>query len=191
MNVEEITQALMQDARNISYTNRHIPPVYQIHSQARLLIIGQAPGRQVEKTLIPFHDPSGKKLMEWLNLSEEEFYGKQVAIMPMDFYYPGKGKTGDWPPRSFIAKEYHQKLRALMPNIELTVLVGRYAIDYYLKETKYRNLTETVKHYQEYLPDYFPIVHPSPLNFRWQKNNPWFVSQVVPDLKRQVARVLK
>lgn len=110
--------------------------------------------------------------------------------MPMDFYYPGKGKTGDLPPRKFIASEYHQMIRSLMPNIQLTILVGKYAIDYYLKGRKYKNLTETVRHYDEYLPEYFPIVHPSPLNFRWQKNNPWFEAEVVPLLKESIADAL-
>ena len=111
--------------------------------------------------------------------------------MPMDFYYPGKGKTGDLPPRKFIAREYHEKLLQTMPDVQLTILVGRYAVDYYLKGRKERNLTETIRNYAAYLPEYFPIVHPSPLNFRWQGKNPWFQEEVIPVLRQQVAAALR
>ena len=110
--------------------------------------------------------------------------------MPMDFYYPGKGKTGDLPPRKFIAEEYHEDIMKLMPKTQLIILIGEYAIKYYLKDTRKKNLTETVKCFQEYLPKYFPIVHPSPLNFRWQAKNPWFERDVVPVLKQKVHTIL-
>ena len=109
----------------------------------------------------------------------------------MDFYYPGKAKTGDLPPRKFIAQEYHEKFLKLMPNIELTLLVGKYSIDYYLGKEKKKNLTETVENYQEYLPKYFPIVHPSPLNFRWLGKNPWFEEKTVKELQKRVRKILK
>jgi len=108
----------------------------------------------------------------------------------MDFYYPGKGKSGDLPPRKFIAQEYHPKILRLMPDVRLTILIGKYAMDYYLRDRKKKNLTETVAAYQEYLPEYFPIVHPSPLNFRWQAKNPWFAEQVVPQLQKIVHEIL-
>ena len=108
----------------------------------------------------------------------------------MDFYYPGKGKTGDLPPRPFIAREYHAALLQQMPDVRLTVLVGRYAIGFYLKGREERTLTETVRNFHSFLPSRFPIVHPSPLNFRWQARNPWFVSEVVPELRRRVAESL-
>lgn len=111
--------------------------------------------------------------------------------MPMDFYYPGKGKTGDLPPRKFIANEYHQEILTLMPKVELTILIGQYAIKYYLKNQMKENLTETVRNYQEYLPKYFPIVHPSPLNFRWQAKNQWFEKDVVPVLQKIVETILE
>ena len=123
-------------------------------------------------------------------VDEATFYSKKIAIMPMDFYFPGKGKTGDLPPRKFIAEEYHEKLLALMPNVKLIILIGEYAIKYYLKDTKKENLTETVRCFQEYLPKYFPIVHPSPLNFRWQAKNPWFLKDVVPVLRKKVSEIL-
>lgn len=185
--LEQVIQNIEQDPRNQSYTERHIPPIFQIHEHARILIVGQAPGRKAEESLIPFHDISGKVLMEWLGMSPEEFYGPDTSIMPMDFYYPGKGRSGDLPPRSFIAETYHADLLALMPEIELTVLIGRYACAYYLKSRQKQNLTETVRNYQEYLPEYFPITHPSPLNQRWRKNHPWFLEETIPALKEQVA----
>lgn len=188
-NWQKIKEKIMQDPRNKSYTERNIPPILQVNAHARVLIVGQAPGRKVEESLIPFHDKSGDRLMEWLGMTKDVFYSDQVAIMPMDFYYPGKGKTGDLPPRKFMS-EYHQEILALMPDIQLTVLIGKYSIDYYLKDRKKKNLTETVRAYREYLPSYFPIVHPSPLNCRWLKANPWFEEEVVPALQERVANAL-
>lgn len=189
MTVEEITRQLMEDERNRSYTERGIPPIYQISDRAKILIIGQAPGRKVEETKIPFNDKSGEKLIGWMGIDRETFYSPEIAIVPMDFYYPGKGKTGDLPPRKFIAEEYHPKILSMMPEIRLTILIGKYSMDYYLKDKK-KNLTETVRAYKEYLPKYFPIVHPSPLNFRWQAKNPWFEAEVVPELQTMVDRAL-
>ena len=190
MTVEEIIKQLEQDKRNESYTNRGVSPVFQVDKDARILIIGQAPGRKVEETGIPFNDKSGEKLISWMGIDKETFYSKKIAIVPMDFYYPGKGKSGDLPPRKFIAEEYHPEILNLMPDISLTILIGKYSMDYYLKDRKKRNLTETVEAFREYLPDYFPIVHPSPLNFRWQAKNPWFEEEVVPALQKRVQEVL-
>lgn len=191
MTLDEVITALKGDERNQSYTDRGVGPVFQIHEQARLLLIGQAPGAKVDATGIPFHDKSGETLMDWLGMTPAAFYSEAVAILPMDFYYPGKGKTGDLPPRKFIADEYHKTLRALMPHVEMTVLIGKYAVDYYLKGRTAKNLTETVRNYASYGPEFFPIVHPSPLNFRWQAKNPWFLEEVVPVLKARVAEMMR
>ena len=188
---DEITEKLRQDPRNASYTKRGVGPIYQLSDQAEILIIGQAPGRKVEESGVPFADKSGEKLREWMGVSEEEFYSQKIAILPMDFYYPGKGKTGDLPPRKFIAEEYHPEILKLMPNIKLTILIGQYAMKCYLASTAKGNLTETVRAFQDYLPEYFPIVHPSPLNFRWQAKNPWFEKEVVPVLRERVRMILK
>ena len=188
---DEITEKLRQDPRNASFTSRGVGPIYQLSDQAEILIIGQAPGRKVEESGVPFADKSGEKLREWMGVSEEEFYSKKVAILPMDFYYPGKGKTGDLPPRKFIAEEYHPEISKLMPNIKLTILIGQYAMKYDLGSEAQENLTETVRAFQDYLPEYFPIVHPSPLNFRWQAKNPWFEEEVVPVLRERVREILK
>ena len=190
MHLQEIIDQLKTDERNAAYTARGIGPIFQIHEEAKILIIGQAPGKKVEESGIPFHDKSGEKLMTWMGIDSQIFYSSAISIMPMDFYYPGKAKTGDKPPRRFIAQEYHREILQLMPDLALTILVGKYAIDYYLKGRKERNLTETVRNYQAYLPDYFPIVHPSPLNFRWQARNPWFEADVVPELQKRVYEIL-
>ena len=186
-----ITEKLKRDPRNTSYTKRGVGPIYQLSDKAEILIIGQAPGRKVEESGVPFADKSGEKLREWMGVSEEEFYSKKVAILPMDFYYPGKGKTGDLPPRKFIAEEYHPEISKLMPNIKLTILIGQYATKYYLGSKAQENLTETVRAFHDYLPEYFPIVHPSPLNFRWQAKNPWFEKEVVPILQKQIREILE
>ena len=189
-NFTKIRDALISDERNSDYSKRGILPIYQVSEEAKILIIGQAPGAKVEENGIPFMDKSGEKLRDWMGVNEATFYSKRIALMPMDFYFPGRGKTGDLPPRKFIAEDYHEKMLALMPKIKLTILIGEYAIKYYLKDTKKENLTETVRCFQEYLPKYFPIVHPSPLNFRWQAKNPWFEKDVVPMLRQKVHEIL-
>ena len=190
MNAEEVVEKLKTDERNRSYTERGVMPVFQAGPGAKVLISGQAPGKKVEESGIPFNDKSGEKLIRWMGIDRETFYSEKIAIVPMDFYYPGKGKTGDLPPRKFIAREYHPQILRMMPDIRLTILIGRYSMDYYLKGKMKKNLTETVAAYREYLPEYFPIVHPSPLNFRWEAKNPWFEEQVVPVLQKTVQDIL-
>ena len=187
---DKIIKRLKEDSRNKSYTERGIPPIFQVSPKAQILIIGQAPGKKVEESLIPFNDKSGEKLVQWMGIDRDTFYSEKIAILPMDFYYPGKGRTGDLPPRSFIAKEYHKDILDLMPDIKLTILIGSYSMKYYLGKEMKDNLTETVRSYKEYLPKYFPIVHPSPLNFRWQKANPWFEGEIVPVLRDMVGKIL-
>ena len=190
MSISNIVEKIKSDERNAEYTERGIPPIFQLNAGAKILIIGQAPGRKVEESKIPFDDKSGEKLITWMGIDRETFYSDKIAILPMDFYYPGKGKTGDLPPRKFIAEEYHRDLLAELGDVQMTILIGKYAMDYYLKGDMKRNLTETVRCFAEYLPNYFPIVHPSPLNFRWQAKNPWFMEEVVPVLERRVSDIL-
>ena len=190
MSISKIVEELKADERNAEYTRRGIPPIFQLNKDAKILIIGQAPGRKVEESKIPFDDKSGEKLISWMGIDRKTFYSDKIAILPMDFYYPGKGKTGDLPPRKFIAEEYHREFLDELTNVEMTLLIGKYSMDYYLKGKMKRNLTETVRSYEEYLPKYFPIVHPSPLNFRWQAKNPWFTEDVVPVLAERVAKIL-
>lgn len=191
MSLKDIIKQIELDKRNAEYTNKNIPPILQVDKEARILIVGQAPGKKVEESLIPFNDKSGETLISWMGIDKDTFYSKEIAIVPMDFYYPGKAKTGDLPPRKFIAQEYHEPILKELNNIDLTILIGKYSMDYYLKGRTKKNLTETVKCFDEYLPKYFPIVHPSPLNFRWQAKNPWFVQDVVPVLKKTVKKILK
>lgn len=191
MSLNDIISQIENDSRNYEYTKRNIPPILQVNSKAKVLIIGQAPGKKVEESLIPFNDKSGDTLISWMGIDRDTFYSDKIAILPMDFYYPGKGKTGDLPPRKFIANEYHESILNELKNIELTILIGKYSMDYYLKGQMKKNLTETVRCFDEYLPRYFPIVHPSPLNFRWQAKNPWFIENVVPVLKKTVKNILK
>lgn len=191
MSLNDIISQIENDSRNYEYTKRNIPPILQVNSKAKVLIIGQAPGKKVEESLIPFNDKSGDTLISWMGIDRDTFYSDKIAILPMDFYYPGKGKTGDLPPRKFIANEYHESILNELKNIELTILIGKYSMDYYLKGQMKKNLTETVRCFDEYLPRYFPIVHPSPLNFRWQAKNPWFIENVVPVLQKTVTNILK
>ena len=191
MSIQDIINKIKQDERNIEYKKRNIPPILQVSKSAKILIIGQAPGKKVEESLIPFNDKSGETLISWMGIDKDIFYSNKIAILPMDFYYPGKGKTGDLPPRKFIAEEYHKPILDELDNIELTILVGKYSMDYYLKGRKKKNLTETVRCFDECLPKYFPIVHPSPLNFRWQAKNPWYIEDVVPVLKKTIRKILK
>ena len=169
----------------------HTPrPVLRASTSARLLIVGQAPGTKVHQTGIPFNDPSGDRLRKWLMMDRELFYDEsRIAIVPMGFCYPGKGKSGDLPPRKECASEWRKPLSELMPNIRLTLLVGQYAQQYYLG-TRYASLTEAVRDWPNLLPSYFPTPHPSPRNQLWLKRNPWFEIQAVPALREEVSRVL-
>ncbi|MGT2715419.1 uracil-DNA glycosylase family protein [Streptococcus respiraculi] len=189
--IEEIRSAIMQDVENQGYTERGIQPLFQVGSGARILIVGQAPGLKAEERQQLFADPSGDNLRSWLGLDKETFYNaNQLAILPMDFYYPGKGKSGDLPPRKGFAEKWHSELFAMMPQLELTLLIGQYAQEYYLRDRRKRTLTETVKAYEDYLPQYLPLVHPSPRNNIWQAKNPWFRTELVSKLQEKVAQIL-
>jgi uracil-DNA glycosylase len=166
-------------------------PVLRASATAKLLIVGQAPGTKVHASGKPWDDQSGKRLRYWLGLEPEVFYDESsVAIVPMGFCYPGKGKSGDLPPRPECAQHWHQALLALLPNIELTLLVGKYAQDYFLCNRAAANLTQTVANWREYLPEYMPMPHPSPRNQFWVKHNPWFEQEAVPVLREQVKQLL-
>ncbi|WP_116475677.1 uracil-DNA glycosylase family protein [Zobellella maritima] len=166
-------------------------PVVQIARQARIMIIGQAPGLRVHKTGLPWNDASGDNLRNWLGVSREQFYNPSLfAIMPMGFCYPGKSTSGDLPPRPECAPAWHHQLWELLPNIELTLLIGRYAQRYYLIGEAYATLTETVRHWQQYAPTRIPLPHPSPRNRRWLSQNPWFEQEELPALRARVHEVL-
>jgi uracil-DNA glycosylase len=192
MNIfEKIKQEIMADPMNESYTKMGISPIFKASADARIAIVGQAPGRKAEETQLFWNDLSGDRLREWLGVSREIFYHtNRIAQLPMDFYYPGKAKTGDAPPRKGFAEKWHPRLLEEMPDIEIIILIGSYSQKYYLNGKREKSLTETVRNFQNYLPEYFPLVHPSPLNLGWLKKNPWYEEAVLPVLKEIVHKNL-
>ncbi|WP_042148499.1 MULTISPECIES: uracil-DNA glycosylase family protein [unclassified Pseudoalteromonas] len=165
-------------------------PVIQLSNESKILIAGQAPGLKVHQSGIPFDDASGDRLRQWLGVDKTEFYDdKKFAILPMGFCYPGKGKSGDLPPRAECAITWRSKLLAELKNIELTIVIGQYAHAYHLPNAS-KKLTENVKNWQEFWPKVIPLPHPSPRNNIWLKRNAWFEDELLPPLKKQVQKVL-
>jgi uracil-DNA glycosylase len=188
-------ERLLSEVRSCRICEAHLPnpprPVLRASPSASLLIVGQAPGRRVHESGIPWDDPSGELLREWLRLERDAFYDtRRIAIIPVGFCYPGTRDSGDLPPRPECAPHWHPKLRAHLPAIRLTLLVGSYAQGYYLGPRRKKTLAETVRARSEYLPEYFPLPHPSPRNRRWLKNNAWFERDVLPQLRRRVKTCL-
>ena len=190
-NFSLLQQEIMSDPMNDEFTRRGWLPVYAASPRSRIVLVGQAPGRVAQQTHKPWNDASGRLLRRWLGVSDEQFYDADLfALMPVDFYYPGKGVHGDLPPRSEFAAKWHAQILAQMPNVRLTILVGAYAQKYYLGNRIKRNLTMTVSSFNDYLPQYFPLVHPSPLNIGWRKRNQWFETEVVPILQAVVKEAI-
>lgn len=188
---DQIFEEIQADSQNQQFTKDGILPLYHVDPTAEILIISQAPSRRAQASMVFWDDPSGDRLRDWLGLSKDEFYNSgKVAVLPLDFYYPGKGAHGDLPPRKGFAEKWHEPLLALMPNIKIKLLIGQYAQKYYLGKTRERNLTETVRRFDQYLPDYFPLVHPSPLNYGWMKQHPWFADEVVPQLQKIIRKIM-
>jgi len=187
-------EALLGKARECTLCEAQLPlgprPVLQLHPQARILIAGQAPGLKVHKTGIPFDDASGERLREWLGVSASEFYdAKRIAIMPMGFCYPGKGKSGDLPPRPECAPKWREPLLQGLKNIQLTLVIGQYAMAYHLPSES-RKVTEVVANWRAHWPEVVPLPHPSPRNNIWLKRNPWFAEQVIPLLQQRVRQIV-
>lgn len=190
--LDDIRADIIADPMNADLGQLGFMPVYTASENARIMIVGQAPGRKAQESNLPWNDASGDTLRKWLGVDRDTFYNPDIfALVPMDFYYPGKGKHGDNPPRKSFAERWHPRILACMPNIDLIILVGSYAQKYYLGKANGRTLTETVSKYHDYLPEYFPLVHPSPLNFRWRNRNKWFEEEVIPDLYERVQRILR
>ncbi len=188
-------QKLLSEVRACRVCEEYLPlgpnPVLRAHQDARLVIVGQAPGTRVHETSIPWNDPSGDRLRRWLATDRDTFYDeKRIAIIPMGFCYPGRGRSGDLPPRPECAELWHQKLLAKIPDLRLMLLVGQYAQAYYLGAQRKKTLTATVQAFREYLPELLPLPHPSPRNTLWLKRNPWFEAEVVPQLRQLVAPFL-
>lgn len=185
----EIKNEIMNDKQNIEYTIRNLEPLFNVNEKSKIIIIGQAPGIKAEQNNSTWMDLSGNKLRDWLGVSEEEFYNPDLfGQMPMDFYYPGKGKTGDLPPRKGFAEKWHKEILTYAKEVKLIILIGNYSQSYYLKDNS--NLTTRVKNYKKYLPKYFVLPHPSPLNFRWMNNNPWFLESVLNDLRKTIKNII-
>ncbi|MCB0523134.1 MAG: uracil-DNA glycosylase family protein [Saprospiraceae bacterium] len=189
-------QDLLSEIRRCQICRDHLPhgcrPVLQASENSKILLIGQAPGKKVHETGIPWDDTSGKTLRSWLGITDEQFFDPKIlALVPMGFCYPGKGPTGDLPPRPECAETWHLRVLDGLQNIQLTILIGQYAQRYYLKDNNRKTLTETVQAWETYLPSgLLPLPHPSPLNFRWQAKNKWFGTEVLPVLRARVAGIL-
>ena len=165
-------------------------PVLQAHTAAQILVVGQAPGSKVHKTGVPFDDPSGARLREWMGLTSDEFYDERlVAILPMAFCYPGKGKSGDLPPRPLCAELWRKQLLARLTHVKLTVVIGQYAKAWHLPESKL-NITDSAKAWASFPDSIMVIPHPSPRNNIWLKRNPWYETEVVPELRSRVDTTL-
>jgi len=164
-------------------------PVLQAHEDATILIAGQAPGRRVHESGVPFQDPSGLRLRAWLGVSEEVFYDpRRIAILPMGFCYPGTGSSGDLPPRPECAPEWREQLLAALPSVRLTLVLGKYAQAYHLGGS--RSVTDAVTSWREFWPERLPLPHPSPRNQAWFKRNAWFEAEVLPELRARVSQLI-
>lgn len=167
-------------------------PVVSFSTKSKIVVIGQAPGLKVHNSGVPWDDASGERLREWLGVSASVFYDRSLfGIVPMGFCYPGRGKSGDNPPRPECADLWMERVLRSIKSTELVLLIGQYSQNYFLGDAKRETLTETVRHFKDYLPEYFALPHPSPRNNIWLKKNGWFLKEAVPSLRRRVKRILK
>jgi uracil-DNA glycosylase len=188
-------KSLLQEIGGCALCANHLPnlpkPILSAHAHSKILIIGQAPGSKVQDSGIPWSDQSGKELRRWLAVGEEDFYDvRNFALIPMGFCFPGTGKSGDLPPRPECAPRWHARLLEEMKSVRLVLLIGLYAQRYYLGGRGSKSVTENVRNYRLHLPDYLPLVHPSPRNKIWHKRNPWFEEDVLPELRQRVRGAL-
>lgn len=184
---------LFAEVRRCSHCAAHLPlgprPVLQVGRESRILIAGQAPGRRVHHTGVPFDDPSGDRLRTWLGVTREQFYdATKFAILPMGFCFPGTGRSGDNPPRPECAPLWRDRLLAQLPNVRLTLLVGRYAQAWHLGD-RFASLTAAVEEWRDHWPGLLPLPHPSPRNQAWLKRHPWFEAEVLPVLRERVREL--
>jgi uracil-DNA glycosylase len=188
-------ESLLPAVRACRVCDAHLPlgprPVLQAAATARILIVGQAPGVQVHRTGIPWNDPSGQRLREWMGVSADDFYDEsRIAIIPMGYCYPGRGNGGDLPPRPECAQSWLQQLLAKLPMIKLTLLIGQHAQRHFLGERRKSSLAETTKSWAQYCPPYIPLPHPSPRNTPWLQRNLGFEQHLLPELRRRIESLL-
>ena len=187
-------EALVAKVKECSLCKAHLPqgvrPVFQMHPSAQILIAGQAPGRKVHESGIPFDDASGQRLREWLGISKDTFYNpEKVAILPMGFCYPGTGASGDLAPRKECEPAWRAQLLEHLPHLKMTIVLGQYAQKYHFGRTQL-SLTALVESWQDHWPSLVPMPHPSPRNNIWLSKNRWFEKELVPKLQQRVAVVL-
>lgn len=191
--IESITKQIMDDPRDAEFTKRGEKPVFSAPSTALITIVGQSPSLDAQKRGLCWDDRSGDTLRKWLDVDKETFYDSgKFALVPMDFYYLGDvpGNKGMEEPREWVAPTYHPEIMKLLPDVKLTILAGSYAVKYYLNQWSKARLEDTVKNFQEYLPKYFPIVHPSGRTDIWRTEHPRFDETVVPALREHVHAIL-
>ena len=191
----ETLTTLLTEIRACTLCAEQLPegprPVVRTSNSARILVVGQAPGRRVHETGIPFNDPSGDRLRDWMGIDRDIFYDdSRINIIPMGFCYPGTGKSGDLPPRPECANTWRDRLMDQMSGVELTLIIGQYAMDWHLGDRRKKTVTETVRAWQEYWPDKIVLPHPSPRNNIWLKRNDWFEKDVIPPLQKRIRELL-
>ena len=195
MLISPLLSELKNQIESCTICAQHLPfgprPIVQVHEHARILIAGQAPGSKVHKTGIPFDDPSGVRLREWMGVDEATFYdASRIAILPMGFCFPGTGKSGDLPPRPECAEAWRQRVLDLLPDVQLTIVLGAYARNWHIK-SHHKRLSDLVADWESFWPDVLPLPHPSPRNQRWFRNHAWFERDILPVLQNRVQELLK
>ncbi|MDN3596032.1 uracil-DNA glycosylase family protein [Zunongwangia endophytica] len=188
-------QDLLNEIRSCTVCKEHLPlgprPIIEAVEGSKIILISQAPGRVVHQSGVAWNDQSGKKLRDWLGVDEKTFYNpSNFAVLPMGFCYPGKGKTGDLPPRKECAPLWHHQVFEKLENVKLKILIGSYASKYYLPKSKHKNLTQKVANFEEFMPEYLPLPHPSPVNRFWRMKNPWFEESMIPEVQKIVQEIL-
>ncbi|MEZ4668002.1 MAG: uracil-DNA glycosylase family protein [Anaerolineae bacterium] len=195
MTVPPDFQQLLKEVRACTLCAAHLPlgprPVVQLHPNAKILIVSQAPGRKVHETGIPFNDPSGDRLRDWMGIDRNTFYdSEKIGILPMGFCFPGTGKSGDLPPRPECAPAWQARILSQLPHVKLMLVIGKYAQNWHLGTRQKPTLTETVQNWRDYWPSQLPMPHPSPRNKLWLVKNPWFEQDVIPVMRQRIASIL-
>ena len=190
-----LEHSLVKEIRNCKICAAHLPhginPIVSFSTHSRIAVVGQAPGRIVHETGIPWNDKSGERLRKWMDVTDAQFYDPRLfALIPMGFCYPGTGKSGDLPPRKECAPAWHTEIFNRMKQLSLIILIGKYATNYYLPDVKINSLTQIIKDYSSFLPGTFILPHPSPRNNIWLKKNEWFEKEVIPHMQQIVAEIL-